>query len=332
MPSLTELIDFAISPFEHLVSSEGSLYWLYLLSSAAIGVSAYFAARHKRDGSTNIRNVLAFLFPERVYQHPSAKLDFRFFVLNTLLFGGLIAPMLLSSLTVARGTVGALVALFGVPDEPLMAGAVAQIGVTVAVVVAADLGFYVSHYLQHKVPVLWEFHKVHHSAEVLHPITAFRVHPVDQVLDTVLMGSMTGIVLGGSAYCFGTSTGLVTVVGMNAFVFLFNLAGAHLRHSHIWLSYGAKLDHIFVSPAMHQIHYSLAPRHLDKNIGGMLSIWDWLLGTLYVPKGEEHLAFGLVAGEHRNYTSISRLYVVPLLKCGRLSLRPFRKNRSGYMD
>ncbi|MGI9367986.1 MAG: sterol desaturase family protein, partial [Ruegeria sp.] len=29
--------------------------------------------------------------------------------------------------------------------------------------------FYV-HYLQHKIPVLWQFHKVHHSAEVMHPL------------------------------------------------------------------------------------------------------------------------------------------------------------------
>lgn len=324
MTDLNELVGFVLGPFERLVSPQGSLYWLYLVSTSAIAALLYFVARHKRDSSPNITEALEFLFPRRIYQHPSATLDFRFFALNTLLFGSLIAPMLLSSLTVARGTAGVLVEIFGVPDEPLIAGFVAQIAATGGVVIAADLGFYVSHYLQHKVPILWEFHKVHHSAEVLHPIAAFRAHPVDQVIDTLLMGSMTGLILGVSAYSFGTSTGLVTVVGMNAFVFLFNLAGAHLRHSHIWLSYGARLEHIFVSPALHQIHHSFATRHLDKNLGAMLSIWDRLMGTLYVPRGEEHLTFGLVEGEHRNYTSIGRLYVVPLQKCAQLFLRTFR--------
>ena len=57
-------------------------------------------------------------------------------------------------------------------------------------------------------PFLWEFHKVHHSAEVLNPITGFRSHPVDQVLDAVVMGAMTGLALGPSASGFGPRPGL----------------------------------------------------------------------------------------------------------------------------
>ncbi|MBX9776751.1 MAG: sterol desaturase family protein [Xanthobacteraceae bacterium] len=326
MSDAGEIAGFLLAPFGSLVAPQGSLYWLYLASATIIAVMVYWSP--DRAPRPSLRGALAFLFPGQVYRHPSAKLDFKFFLLNTLLYGAFVAPLLLSSLSMARATLGLLVDLFGVPDEPMLEGLAAQIAATAAVVIAADFGFYVSHYLQHKVPLLWEFHKVHHSAEVLHPITAFRAHPVDQVLDAVLMGGMTGLVLGLAAYGFGTSTGLVTVIGMNAFVFVFNIAGSHLRHSHVWLSYGPRLEGLFVSPALNQIHHSLAERHRDKNLGGMLSVWDRLMGTLYVPRGREELTFGLAADEHRDYTSVTRLYALPFANIMRRCLRILRRDRA----
>lgn len=47
------------------------------------------------------------------------------------------------------------------------------------------------HYCQHKISWLWAFHKVHHSAEGLTPLTANRHHPVDYAL-----GAATAILLG----------------------------------------------------------------------------------------------------------------------------------------
>jgi sterol desaturase/sphingolipid hydroxylase (fatty acid hydroxylase superfamily) len=320
---VAELIEPILAPFERLVTPQGSLYWLYLITAAGIALILYLSPG-RSPGPPSLRGLLVFLFPAQIYRHPSSKLDFKFFLLNTFLFGIFVAPLLFSSLTVARATVGALVDVFGVPEEPMLDGFAAQIVATAIVLIVADLGFFASHYLQHKVPFLWEFHKVHHSAEVLHPITAFRAHPIDQVLDAVLMGTMTGLAIGVSAYGFGTSTGLVTVVGMNAFVFVFNAAGAHLRHSHIWLSYGPRLEGFFVSPAMHQIHHSFAERHLDKNLGGVFSIWDRIMGTLYVPRGHEQLEFGLKAGEHSEYRSVARLFLLPLWKSALLCLRALR--------
>ena len=58
-----------------------------------------------------------------------------------------------------------------------------------AIFLAADFGFFFGHYLGHKVPLLWEFHKVHHSAEVLSPLTNYRFHPLDRVLLGLCIGS-----------------------------------------------------------------------------------------------------------------------------------------------
>ena len=48
-------------------------------------------------------------------------------------------------------------------------GPVALVAFGVVGLVLADTGHYLSHYVQHKVPFLWEFHRVHHAAEVLTP-------------------------------------------------------------------------------------------------------------------------------------------------------------------
>ena len=89
---------------------------------------------------------------------------------------------------------------------------------------------------------------------------------------------------------------LVTIGGANAMYVLFNALGANLRHSHIWLSYGRVMEHIFISPAQHQIHHSVAIKHHDKNYGSMFAIWDWMFGTLYIPDEMEEIVYGVSDG------------------------------------
>ena len=54
----------------------------------------------------------------------------------------------------------------------------------------------------------------------------------------------------------------------------------HLRHSHIWLSWGDRIEGWLISPAQHQLHHSVEPRHFDRNLGSALAIWDRWFGTL----------------------------------------------------
>ena len=56
----------------------------------------------------------------------------------------------------------------------------------------------------HRIPALWEFHKVHHSAEVLTPITFYRSHPVDMLVQTVAEALASGIVTSVFLYVFGS--------------------------------------------------------------------------------------------------------------------------------
>lgn len=50
---------------------------------------------------------------------------------------------------------------------------------------------------------------------------------------------------------------------------------------------------MLISPAMHQVHHSIEPRHFNRNYGQALAIWDWMFGTLYVIHEKEVVTFGL---------------------------------------
>ena len=167
------------------------------------------------------------------------------------------------------------------------------------------------HNLLHRVSWLWEFHKVHHSAEVLTPITAFRVHPVDDLLTLSLTALFSGVVQGLFRATVGTGIADIEVLGVNVLLFAWYIFGFHLRHSHIWLAYPVWLSHILVSPAQHQIHHSSAPRHFDRNMGFIFAFWDAIGGTLYVPKAREDLNYGLYGEEPGQFASVSALYIRP---------------------
>lgn len=109
---------------------------------------------------------------------------------------------------------------------------------------------------------------------------------------------------------------------VSLFPFFFGLFGHHLQHSHVWLSFGPWLSRLYISPAQHQIHCSRDPRHRDKNSGIKFALWDALFGTLYVPKEPETLQVGLPDADHRDFTTISKLYFLPFARiaCGFIAL------------
>ncbi len=166
----------------------------------------------------------------------------------------------------------------------------------------------------HKWPILWSLHKVHHSATKLTPMTIYRTHPLEGILFT-LRGSFTqGISISTFVFFFGNNVDLYTVIGVNVFVFCFNVAGSNLRHSHIGIRYWRWLEYIIISPAQHQLHHSIAERHYDKNFGATLAVWDWIFGSLNHSEDTEQLTLGVkeegVSEPHSLYT----LYLRPIIE------------------
>jgi sterol desaturase/sphingolipid hydroxylase (fatty acid hydroxylase superfamily) len=304
------------APFLNLADPVRRIYWLYLVSALAIAGVVFLYQRRVR-GRALLQDFLSYIAPRGIFGHRSARLDYWFFYLNTVLFGLILAPL------VAAPTVASFVATMLGDSAPMPTPASPwwSIGLTVASLLSMDLALYIGHYLQHKVPILWEFHKVHHSAEVLTPITAFRVHPVDDLLTLSLTALFTGIVQGLLHVVAGTGIADLRVLGVNVLLFGWYLFGFHLRHSHVWLAYPAWLSHLLVSPAQHQIHHSSAPRHFDKNMGFIFAFWDLVGGTLYVPKAKEELTYGLYGGESGQFASVSALFLRPFLNLVRMRSR-----------
>src|SRR5215470_1062808 len=309
------IIDCLSAPFLYVADPLRRVYWLYLFSALAIA-GAVFLYRRRTPDRASIAEFIAYAAPRRIYGHRSARIDYWFFYVNAVLGGLILAPL------VAAPAAAAFVArmLGGPVPVPPAPGPWWSIGLTIATLVAMDCALYVGHYLQHKVPLLWEFHKVHHSAEVLTPITAFRVHPVDDLLTLSLTALFTGVVQGVFHVTAGTGITDLRVLGVNVLLFAWYLFGFHLRHSHVWLAYPAWLSHLLVSPAQHQIHHSSAPRHFDRNMGFMFAFWDWIGGTLYVPKTREELTYGLYGDESGQFASVSALFLRPFLNL--LAMRP----------
>jgi iron(III) transport system substrate-binding protein len=173
-----------------------------------------------------------------------------------------------------------------------------------------DLARYIVHRCLHRWSTLWAFHKVHHSAETLTPFTVYRTHPVEGIIFSLRTIIVQAIVVAGFIFFFGERAELVTVLGANVILFLFNTCGANLRHSHIWISYGTIIEHILISPAQHQIHHSKAVIHHDKNFGTILSIWDWIGGSLSLAKKNEDIKFGL-GKNSGTYNSLRTIYLKP---------------------
>lgn len=239
------------------------------------------------------QSFLSFLVPKEVYRHRSNLLDIKLFFASRFfaafgIFGAVFFPTTVAYLVLSfLGGEGA-----SAPEPTWTRGLVA----TLVIVASADFCKYWAHRAHHEMKFLWPFHAVHHSAEVLTPLTVQRVHPMEPILRNVLITLGVGVVQGAMLYAFVGQLTITTIAGANAVYFVFNALGANFRHSHIWISYGPILEHILISPAQHQVHHSVATKHHDKNYGSIFAVWDWMFGTLYIPQERETLTFGVSDG------------------------------------
>lgn len=316
MDALQDLIGALLVPFALPWAPSQRLFVGYLVSALAIAFLVYLVSARRRERPL-LRGFLEFCFPRAVYRHASAMVDYQYFFVNKALYAAFFAPLVLGSAAVADFTAARLDRLYGaVPpagDPPTSAALL----FTLATVIALDLGIFIAHTLQHRVPVLWEFHKIHHSAEVLTPVTVYRMHPVDDLLSGSCAGLLVGLVYGGFQHRYGALPMELGIFELNVVIFVFYVLGYNLRHSHVWLAYPAWLSHLLISPAQHQVHHSIDPRHYDRNMGLIFAVWDWMAGSLYVPADREELRFGLAGGEHAEYDGVLRLYFLPLRKLAR---------------
>ncbi len=288
------------------------LAWPYLLSSLAIALIMFLAV--KRNGAEKSLAFREFAFPSRLYRHPSTRLDWKFGLCDLALQFLLFIPIMTGMGLLGAKAMTALVVEIARWEPP---GSLSSEGIVAAAVgffVLHDLINYWTHVLFHRVPVLWQFHRVHHSAEVLTPLTAFRVHPVELLAFAALQAPAVGMAAVFYQNILGEDQRITMVFGVSIFTFLSGILGSHLRHSHVWFSYGPVLNRVVMSPAHHQIHHSVDARHWNKNFAVKLAVWDALFGTLAMPGKRETLKVGLPDSERHELTSVSKLYLLPFVR------------------
>lgn len=304
---------------ELFLGADNRLSPFYLVFFVFIAAGIYMWRR--REGAVE-QGFWTWLLPAALYRHASTLTDVKLFLANVFFrASGLLSIGLLAGLGYwATRTI--LDAAFGEGGGVIPVVGMGLLFLTIAQAIATDLGIYLGHRLVHRIRVLWPFHAVHHSAEVLTPITAYRIHPFDTMISNGLSGIFIGTAGALLTYFIFSGASIIDIGGLNLFYFGFYLLYANFRHSHIWVSFPRWLEHILISPAQHQLHHSVHPAHWDKNYGSILAIWDWMFGTLVTSGPEKPIRLG-IADEHgellpQQYASLTKALLLPFAQAWRV--------------
>ncbi len=157
------------------------------------------------------------------------------------------------------------------------------------------------HRMLHRVPLFWQFHKIHHSVKQM----GFAAHLRFHWMESVIYRTLEYIPL--AMIGFGLDSFFVA--------YLFALAVGHINHANVGWDYGP-LKYVFNNPKMHIWHHARhlpAERRYGVNFGLTFSFWDYLFGTSYVPGdgGNEELGF---EGDETFPRAITHQLVYPLGK------------------
>jgi sterol desaturase/sphingolipid hydroxylase (fatty acid hydroxylase superfamily) len=187
--------------------------------------------------------------------------------------------------------------ILNTPDVPLW------FRVIIAVVML-DFVIYLQHVLFHFVPVLWRFHRMHHTDLDVDVTTGNRFHPVEIII-SMLVKIATVALLGAPAEAV-----VIFEVVLNA--------TAQFNHGNIRLP--VTLDRwlrlLVVTPDMHRVHHSVIPRETNSNFGFNLPWWDRLCGT-YCPQpdgGHAGMVIGLTEYRDPSLLTLPRLLLLPFVR------------------
>jgi sterol desaturase/sphingolipid hydroxylase (fatty acid hydroxylase superfamily) len=143
------------------------------------------------------------------------------------------------------------------------------------VLILLDYFIYIWHWLTHRIPFLWSFHRVHHTDADLDLSTGLRFHFLELLISAVFRGA--------SVMLTGASPLMVII-----YEIVFE-AATSFHHSNLHL--GPKTDRILsffvVTPRMHGIHHSTRDTETHSNFSTIFSFWDRMHGTINYYSGTQ---------------------------------------------
>jgi sterol desaturase/sphingolipid hydroxylase (fatty acid hydroxylase superfamily) len=180
-------------------------------------------------------------------------------------------------------------------------------------VMAFDFVNYWFHRTAHRIPVLWRFHRVHHSDTRMDASTNLRAHPVDLLVYFGLSNVVAAAIFGMDVTALGVFFLVIT-----PYVFI--------EHSNIkfpaWLDKTFGL--IFTTPNMHKVHHEQDQYYTDSNYADIFIIWDRIFGTFkYKPAGQ--INFGLKEFDEDKKQTFWYLIRSPFINMGRVTSEDLKK-------
>jgi sterol desaturase/sphingolipid hydroxylase (fatty acid hydroxylase superfamily) len=173
---------------------------------------------------------------------------------------------------------------------------------TVLGVLLLDYTLWWWHWMNHKVPLLWRFHLVHHVDRDLDASTAIRFHFGEMTLSNLFRAAQI-IVIGADERALAAWQRVLLVS------ILFHHANLRLPRA-----LDDALARLIVTPRMHGIHHSDVHEETDSNWSSLLSWWDWLHRTMRLGVPQEAITIG-----------VPRFSDADQLTLGELTRMPFRR-------
>jgi sterol desaturase/sphingolipid hydroxylase (fatty acid hydroxylase superfamily) len=174
----------------------------------------------------------------------------------------------------AAGLIAGLAVLLPVVDllipdgVPRWIAAQPKLAVWGVSLLAAEVAGYWGHRMTHQVPLLWRFHRVHHSSPAMDWLAPNRRHPIDMTI------ARLSVAVPLLAMGIAVPT-VVTHFAIKRFQGLF-------VHANVKVRFGL-LEWFVATPHFHHWHHSAAPGTWDYNYAGQLPLVDWVFGTLHRP-------------------------------------------------
>ena len=140
----------------------------------------------------------------------------------------------------------------------------------VAIMLLTDFVQYWVHRTFHRVPFLWRFHSVHHSAQCMDWMAGARMH----FLEILILRGTTVIPM----IVLGFDQGAV-----NAYLLVVYLYATFV-HANLGIRFGI-LEKLLVTPRFHHWHHGIEKEAIDVNFAVHFPWYDKIFGTHHMPGG-----------------------------------------------
>ncbi|MFL5340567.1 MAG: sterol desaturase family protein [Gemmataceae bacterium] len=170
----------------------------------------------------------------------------------------------------------------------------------VASLILLDGWTYLWHRANHAVPLLWRFHRMHHSDPRMDVTTATQFHLGEHVGSAALRVALIPLAGFGVWHlvCYDTAVIVVTM----------------LHHANVSLGqFDRRLRWLIVTPDMHKVHHSTWRPETDSNFATVLSVWDRVAGTFQLRPNVKTLEFGLPDFAHPKWQTVWGMFCTPVV-------------------